>query len=579
MNCNLKLPNIWGQGALFAYCGLEGECDYYKNLCGTLMADCLGIQFRNLKRSQDKAFLIMSPQNVFNIKYHCVSSDMIIADIIDKDQSVYPLEIVFINQNTIVMRSRNDCGAKLVFDYDVLSIEGNEATVYDGNGNLFAIAKRVIGDTVTVAVSCYDNVVDKSLTALNCELDEIINRRIKFYEELPRPPYFTDDAEERLYYKCYSVLRATIYTPQGKLGYHSLTPNRFPHRAIWLWDTAYLVAGMKYISYDIAKDAILAILQCRHENGFLPHMTTPNWQSSITQPPVLSWATLELYHYGKDKEFLAKCYDALSAYVTWDFENRDTNQNGLPEWVVGDDPLCRCDESGLDNTPRFDEAEVMDCIDFAAFLANDMRCLSKIADILGKSEDAEKWNDRYQNMKDKTNEILWDEDDKFYYDRRLCDNKFHKIKTPASFITLFARICDNDKAAGLVEHFNNANEFATAFPLPSVSADYETYSTKDMFHGPVWMNFNYLVSRGLDEYGYTEEAEVLRQKTINTIKRWYLNDGVLYEFYDSMDEISPSRLSRKGIPLYPYAPEIKYQSVRDFSWGACAIIDFMMQRK
>ncbi len=577
MQKDIKLPNVWGQGELFGFCGLEGECDYYKNLLGTLMADCLGIKFRNLSHANDKVFFITEPSDVFNIYYKCVSSDMILADVADKNKETYSIEILFVNQNTIVLRSRADVDAKLIFGYDVETTTENGVTVYKGNGNIFGIAKKVCDNSITVAVSYCDDVSKKATDALSCDIDSLIKKRIDFYRGLPRPKSFSDEAEERLYYKCFSILRSTIYTPQGKINYHSLTPDRFPHRAVWLWDTAYIVAGMKHMSYDVAKEAVLAILQFSHDDGFLPHMTTPDWQSNITQPPVLSWAALELYKFGGDKDFLAKCYDKLAAYVNWDIDNRDKNGNGLPEWVVGDDPLCRCDESGLDNTPRFDDAEEMDCIDFAAFLANEMKCLSEIASILGKNKDASNWNDRYENMKAKVNEILWDEEDGFYYDRRLCDGKFHKIKTPASFLALFAGICDDEKATKLLKHFNDPNEFATAFPLPTVSADYKTYPTKDMFHGPVWLNFNYLISIGLENYGYCNEAKGLREKTVNEIKRWYLNDGVVYEFYDSTGELSPSRLSRKGTPLHPYFPEIRTQSVRDFTWGACDVIDFLLK--
>ncbi len=576
MKNGIKLPNIWGQGQLFCYSGLEGECDYNKNLVATTLGDRLGFQFRNLSSPTDRAYFVIRPEDLFNIYYKCITSDMICADIEERSRVIHSLDIVFVNHNTFVLRGTN-ISARLLFEYDTAVTEENGASLYVGNGNTFAMASKRDGDKIIYAVSYHDGAAKRAICALEHDIDATVKARYDFYKSLPRPAYFTDEAEERLYYKCYSILRSTVYTPIGKMSYCSLTPDRFPHRAVWLWDTAYIVPAMKHISYDVAKQAVLAILQCSHGDGFLPHMTTPDWQSEITQPPVLSWAALQLYRFGGDKDFLSECYDRLCAYVNWDREHRDVNGNGLPEWVVGDDPLCRCDESGLDNTPRFDEAEMMDCIDFAAFLANDMRCLSEIAGILGKESDSVLWMKRYNDMKDKTNELLWDEEDGFYYDRRLCDGKFHKVKASSSFITLFAGICDKDKAKKMVEHLLDPKEFATAFPIPTVSADYKTYHTKDMFNGTVWLNFNYLVSIGLEEYGFTKEAYELRKKTVDVIKQWYLNDGTVYEFYDSTNEVSPSRLSRKGTPLQPYMPEIRYQSVRDFTWGSMAVIEFLLK--
>ena len=574
MNYEINLPDVWGQGQIFAFSGLEGECRYGENLCGTLMADCLGIEFRNLSDKENRVFFVVSLKNIYNIYYKCVTSDMIIADVKDNSGDVYGLNILFVNQNTIVLKSKKPLDANLFFDHSVITEEKENITLYRTGEDIFAVAKRCANENILVAVSCGNNAETCALEALDADCDAIIESRTLFYENLPRPD-FKDINEEKLYYKCYSVLRSTVYTPQGKMHHFSLTPDRFPHRAVWLWDSAFLITGFKHISYDIAKQAVLSVLECLRDDGLLPHMTTPTWQSNITQPPVLAWAALHLYHFGKDSGFLAEVYDRLERYIEWDMKNRDINGNGLLEWVVSDDPFCRCDESGMDNTPRFDGVDEMDCVDFSSFIANEMRCLSEIAGLIGKEEDSKIWAERYQNIKEKINAVLWDEEDGFYYDKKLSDGQFHKVKSVSSFIPLFAGLCDKEKAEKLVAHLKNPKEFGTAFPVPTVSADDKTYPTRDMFRGTVWPNFNYLIEIGLREYGYKKEAYKLRQKTVDTLKHWYLNDGVLYEFYDSVNEFSPSRLSRKGTPLSPYMPQIRYQAVRDFSWGACAVIEFL----
>ncbi len=572
----IKLPNIYGQGALFAYSGFDGECSYYDSLTGTLMGDALGIQFRNLNNKEDRVQFTLKAKNVFNIYYTAVTSDMISADVEGEDRNIYKLNILFVNQNTIVVKSNMPTDARLYFDYDVKEKADNGVTTYTGGGNIFALAKEEIGEEITVSLSYGKNAERNAKNALSADVNAIIKERISFFEKLPKAK-FKDDAEERLYCKCASILRSTIYTPEGKMTHCALTPDRFPHRGIWLWDTAFLVIGMKHLSIDMAKESVLAILERVKSDGFLPHMSTPDRASDITQPPVLAWAALELYKKDGDMGFLSSVFDRLSAYLEWDIENRDRNKNGLLEWLVNPlDPFCKCDESGMDNTPRFDEAEEMDCIDFSAFLASDMRCLARIAEILGKDEEHSLWLERFNLIKERINGILWDKEDGFYYDRRLSDGGFHKVKSVASFIPLFAGVCEEEQAKKLVEHLKDPKEFGTPFPIPTVSADDKTYQTMDMFRGTVWLNFNYLVVRGLLDYGYKAEAEELKKKTVETIKYWYENDGVIYEFYDSKDKFSPSRISRKGPALQPYMPEVRLQSVRDFSWGASAVIDFLL---
>ncbi len=575
----IKLPNIYGQGALFAFSGFDGECSYCDSLTGTLMGDTLGIMFRNLKNKEDRAWFSVKPGDVFNIYYTAVTSDMICADVEANDRNIHKLNILFVNQSTIVMKSNMPADARLYFDYDITEEEKDGVTTYTGEGNVFALAKEEGAGKTAVSLSYGRNAEENAKNALSADIDLIIKERISFFEKLPRPS-FKDEAEERLYYKCASILRSAIYTPEGKMTHSALTPDRFPHRGVWLWDTAFLAIGMKHLSIDMAKESVLAMLERIKPGGFLPHMTTPDRSSDITQPPVLAWAALEIYKKDGDKDFLASVFDGLSAYIEWDIKNRDKNQNGLLEWLVNPlDPFCKCDESGMDNTPRFDEAEEMDCIDFSAFLASDARCLSEIAEILGKEEEHRLWLDRFNLVKTRINDILWDKEDGFYYDRRLSDGELHKVKSVASFIPLFAGVCEKEQAERLVEHLKNPEEFGTAFPIPTVSADDKTYKTMDMFRGTVWLNFNCLVVRGLMDCGYTEEAEELKKKTVETIKYWYENDGVIYEFYDSRNKFSPSRISRKGPALQPYMPELRLQSVRDFSWGASAVIDFLNNRE
>ena len=45
-------------------------------------------------------------------------------------------------------------------------------------------------------------------------------------------------------------------------------------------------------------------------------------------------------------EYFKELFDKLAAYLKWDMNNRDDNNNGLLEWLLEDDINCRCGESG-----------------------------------------------------------------------------------------------------------------------------------------------------------------------------------------------------------------------------------------
>jgi hypothetical protein len=106
--------------------------------------------------------------------------------------------------------------------------------------------------------------------------------------------------------------------------------------------------------------------------------------------------------------------------------------------------------------------------------------------------------------------------------------------------------------------------------------DDKTYET-DMWRGPVWINYNYMISEGLRKYGYKNEADEIVKSTIAMISKWYKNDGTIYEFYDSENEISPSRLNRKGEAVFPYMPKVKMQAIKDFGWSSALVAEMILK--
>ena len=183
------------------------------------------------------------------------------------------------------------------------------------------------------------------------------------------------------------------------------------------------------------------------------------------------------------------------------------------------------------------------------------------------SESAEPWHLFAQNLRDRINRFLWDEEDGLYYDWDFERKERHKVASVASFLPMFAGACSSAQAARLKAHLTDPDTFGTALPLPSIAKSDPLYGS-DMWRGPVWINFSYLISLGLRRYGFAAEADSLVRKTVLEISRWYHTDGVLYEMYDPEGRQSPRSLLRKGPVIEPYAPSVRYQTIRDYGWTA-----------
>lgn len=258
----LNLPNIWGHGAIFAYSGLEGECHCKESLVGTLGEDGISIKFRN----GDNAFLYVGIDNLANLFYDAVLSDTVSAEALYKNGEKHGFDMLFVSQNVIVVRGIG-ITAKLVYIDDVNAETNENITVYTGKKNRFALSSRTENGITTCVLSFGDNAEALIDSGFNADIEKIKKARYNFFEKLPCPK-FKDVAEEMLYYKCFSIMRSMVYTPEQQISYLWTTPDRFPHKAMWLWDTAYHTVGMKHISTELAKQSIKAMLQFEHKDGF-----------------------------------------------------------------------------------------------------------------------------------------------------------------------------------------------------------------------------------------------------------------------------------------------------------------------
>ena len=96
-----------------------------------------------------------------------------------------------------------------------------------------------------------------------------------------------------------------------------------------------------------------------------------------------------------------------------------------------------------------------------------------------------------------------------------------------------------------------------------------------MWRGPVWLNYNYMISEGLTSYNYKDIAKEIIEKTIDMVNHWYEYSGTLYEFYDSENKLLPAWFNRKGVPVEPYDFKAKMQSIRDYGWSCTLVFDML----
>ena len=555
---NQNLPDIWGEGLLFAFSGLDGPTQSASGF--TLTA-----------HNRPYSFLIHTPKRhileivVEEIGYVLAATSDVLAVQFDDDL----LLITFSAWHSVVGFLPSYIDLRLVDKTRGCSRTISGASQKEGvlkiefRGNRFCLS---YGDDVQIAQ-------ERALAGLDMDAEAIAETNLMKYSNLPT---LNNDKHDRLMKKCLSVMRVNSLDAEGVFTQHWSTPDRVPHKDLWLWDSVFHSIGMNEINPGMSWEFLKSVLEHQHTDGMISHqVSVTGKQSSITQPPILSWGVWENYLLLGDKQHLAYAAPRLERYLAWDMANRDQNQNQLLEWYIQENENCRSGESGMDNSQRFDEALTLDAVDFSVFWAVDANCLSKIYQVLGEYSKRDYWRRMGESVEKKIHDELWDSERGFYFDRRM-DGTFSNVWAVTGFFTLLLPNIPEERTDRLLELLDDPNYFKTKFPVPSVSVSAQDWST-DMWRGATWINVNYLIMEGLQTQGKGALAESLRQRTISMVEKYYEDYGVIFEFYDARDDIPPVDCDRKGPPIPPYDLQLKMDSIRDYHWSAALVFKMLMR--
>jgi len=528
---NTNNLNIWGPGQILAFSGLDGSTDFNNGLVLRTAFDWTG-------------FDIKLPENGGAIKIKNFNKETDNLTIAGDFFRFGKIQGAFIDAWHILLEG------------DIKVKTGKSVKMLCANNQILIGTKDYFRPEL-----------------LTKKLDVVISERKESLKKFKVPAKLPVNTRRTLW-KAYSQLRTQFCTAEGIIKKLWTTPDRWPHRQMWLWDSAFHAAGIRHLDVEAARKIISAMLECSREDGFIPLDANPQSMQSITQPPVLALAVKLIHETEANVEWLKECYPLLKGYIEWDMNNRDSDNSGLVEWYIEENENCRSGESGMDNSPRFDAATQLKATDFNAFLSLECEILAGFAEELGLSEDTVLWKERHEKLNQLINDKLWNDKEKFYFDYDIDQNQISEVMASSGFLPLICGAPSKKQATEIARHLNNPRTFKTSFPVPSVAVCCEKYYSKDMWRGPVWININWLIVYGLRRYGFNSEAEKLAKRTMTELENMYLKYGVFFEFYDDRNEVDPPELLRKGKNI----PDSFHQAFHDFGWTATLYIDFVFEK-
>lgn len=387
----------------------------------------------------------------------------------------------------------------------------------------------------------------------------------------------------------HSKVDSTTWQMPGSLDvpfeYFSIHEGR---NVLYGWDTYFTNAGLlltdDYAKY--AKNAAENQFAMIDQVNFVPNASEP-WALNRAQIPYLSMMVREVYEAGlADKEWLLQAYPyLLKDYKFWtdDSENPIEDHNtaipGLQRYYhhatpdgmltvynnvsgrfnmskdIPDEEKRKYAEawlaeieSGMDFTPRFENrCHEMVAIDLNANLYMYEINFAWMVEELGLEEQPD-WLAKAKERKRLMDQYCWDEERGLFLDYNFVTEKRSEVASIATFYPLWAGMASEEQVKRIVD---NLPLFEWEYgPTICEKTEQELYYQWDYPAG--WPPIYFLVVKGLDNYGYKEDAKRIAAKYLDVVAKNFTGPqpktfisrkrgeetrtpGYVYEKYDVVD--------------------------------------------
>ncbi len=396
-----------------------------------------------------------------------------------------------------------------------------------------------------------EELISSCRTLMNDDLNRYLAEDEQAYSGIP-PLKNNNRDMNLLYWNAFSLIRQCMLPPEGECGYNYYVFSREPR---WGWGYGGQVfheslTMLAYVFMDPsgAMNSQKIYMERQQPDGYINYRTGPYLNETIpengqltTSAPWFNWENWEIYKVTGDKDFLKQAYESGKKFYNYYTGNRDSDNDGLCEWganavleCVRDARVAVWDEVG--DPTNFEAA---DC---NMMLVSEAKSLSAMAKELGMSDEAESWNYDAEKRTDLINKYMWDPVTGFYYNVNKKDHSFTfktkddlKRKEIIAFLALWSGVADKRQADALLTHLTNPAEFWRKFGVPTLSADDSYYNPIGYWNGPVWVQWDYLVFRGLMNYGYKKEARELAERVMKNMINQLKTDHWFWEFYSPDD--------------------------------------------
>lgn len=315
---------------------------------------------------------------------------------------------------------------------------------------------------------------------------------------------------------------------------------------------------LNYLAYTSSADGYMPMVIDAETN---PDKMKPVdiYATNMHKPCLAQHAAFLVQQTDGDAEWLREGYHRLQAFIQNYHDHHRHAATGLYYWQ---DDLA----IGVDNDPStfFRPKGSSASIYLNCLMYKELRAMSFLGQRLGQSDAAARYTAMADSLRDAVRRYCWDEKDGMYYSvdlnllpytgepqyifgkpfvlhegaPRQYPCLIQRLGCWSGFMALWAGIATPEQARRMVrENLMDERTFCSPYGVRTLSRQEKMYNTRathnpSNWQGPLWGISNYMVFRGLADYGLTKEARMMAEKTVALFGEDLKKEGALHEYYD-----------------------------------------------
>jgi glycogen debranching enzyme len=355
--------------------------------------------------------------------------------------------------------------------------------------------------------------------------------------------------------------REGVHPDGTEYGFTCPSPPKYRHQ--WYWDSCFHAIVWRHFEPSRARDELRTLLRSGRLDGFIPHTVfwhdAAGWRraplyathslrgdrgTAHIQTPMIAVAWEAVAEASPDEPgFATEALDALRLHYDWLDDHRDPDRDGLIS-------IIHPDESGLDDSPKYDEVfgwmshylpgyfwlversrrlgydsrTIIERYDehVEDVLVNTMYALSLRA--LGRLTGEAEYTHRAERTEQALLDRCWDEQSGLFWDLAGRDHRPLKTSTWSSLAPLALPSLPEHIGHRLIEeHLLDPRRYAARYGIPSVAMDEPSFRAGwhlfRCWRGPSWVCTAWLLIPAMRRLGYEAEADRVLESYVELVER------------------------------------------------------------